>query len=63
MVSAGKFGHHATIGLVHCCLGMQMLRKQLWPNGAFTRANQSHTRFIARRFNTQYQHGAEFSPA
>jgi hypothetical protein len=51
MVSAGKFGHHATIGLVHCCLGMQMLRKQLWPNGAFTRANQSHTRFIARRFN------------
>jgi len=28
-----------------------MLRKQLWPNGAFTSANQSHTSFIARRFN------------
>ena len=51
MVAAGQLRHHAAVFGVHGHLRVQLMRQQT--GGSVV---ERHTGFVARRFDTQYQH-------
>ena len=58
VVSAGKLGHHAAIGLVHLDLAVQRVTEQA-RCGVAAGIDQRHAGFVTRRFDSQDKHGAK----
>ncbi|MNV49121.1 hypothetical protein D3C71_1410640 [compost metagenome] len=55
VVAAGQLRHHTAIGAVHFDLAVERMAQQLRHSATLLRTHQGHTRFIARRFDSQNQ--------